>query len=494
MNSKTYCNPLSLPHFQQGQLSRHKNQTDWGWRDPANKGDFREMADPAVLWFQGKWWLFPSCGMIWHTDDFVNWEFAPIEPFDIGYAPAVCLFSAPDGEKWILLTACGSQFYRAQHPLGPWENLGPILNANGEKTHWDDPALFADDDGRLFCYHGLGPEGIFVVELDANAPQKWLGTSQNCFAFNPENRWEWAGDWNEDDSKSMTEGAWMTKHGGRYYLQYSGPGTEWKTYGIGCYVGSTPFGPWEYQTKNPILVGRRGDFVNGCGHGSLVQGPNDPNGEATWWYFYTILVRIEHAFERRIGMDAAGWDAQGNLFVAGPSQSPCFAPGTQSKPENGNQVAWKPLSVNKPCRASSYERGFEPQRAFDDEIRSWWEAAPGDEIPTLEVNLGREYQICASRICFADSGLNYQAGIVPAPYRYQIEVSDDGQNWRLAYKQSNNLVEKQIAYDTFEARATWARLRVLEWPKGMKMGVWQWTLWGENSDSPKKICAKNICF
>ena len=50
---------------------------------------------------------------------------------------------------------------------------------------------------------------------------------------------------NNDDEVTLapfTEGAYMTKHDGKYYLQYGAPGTEFKVYADGVYVSDNPAG------------------------------------------------------------------------------------------------------------------------------------------------------------------------------------------------------------------------------------------------------------
>ena len=44
------------------------------------------------------------------------------------------------------------------------------------------------------------------------------------------------------------EGAWMTKHNGKYYLQYGAPGTEFSGYADGVIVGNHPLGPFTPQS------------------------------------------------------------------------------------------------------------------------------------------------------------------------------------------------------------------------------------------------------
>ena len=47
------------------------------------------------------------------------------------------------------------------------------------------------------------------------------------------------------------EGAWMTKHDGRYYLQYAAPGTQYNIYNDGVCVSESPLGPFTACPNNP---------------------------------------------------------------------------------------------------------------------------------------------------------------------------------------------------------------------------------------------------
>ena len=50
----------------------------------------------------------------------------------------------------------------------------------------------------------------------------------------------------------------MTKHGGRYYLQYGAPGTEFNVYANGTYVSDKPLGPFKYaRLQSGRLQARR---------------------------------------------------------------------------------------------------------------------------------------------------------------------------------------------------------------------------------------------
>ncbi|HEY3418237.1 MAG TPA: hypothetical protein VGM23_15275, partial [Armatimonadota bacterium] len=151
---RTYCNPLPMPNYQRAH----------GCKRPYFAGPgYREMADPTVIRFQERWYLFPSAGMLWYSDNLIDWTFHPIEPFDPGFAPTV----VQKGE-YLYLSASwdGSAIWRACDPLGPWEVLGAqdhdpdgnptwLKNTRGEPVCWGDPCLFVDDDGTMYCYCNL---------------------------------------------------------------------------------------------------------------------------------------------------------------------------------------------------------------------------------------------------------------------------------------------------------------------------------------------------
>ena len=81
-----------------------------------------------------------------------------------------------------------------------------------------------------------------------------------------EHGWERFGMNNDDEVtlRPFTEGAYMTKHNGKYYFQYGAPGTEFKVYADGVYVSDSPLGPFTYQQHNPMSY-KPGGFVQGVG-------------------------------------------------------------------------------------------------------------------------------------------------------------------------------------------------------------------------------------
>lgn len=84
------------------------------------------------------------------------------------------------------------------------------------------------------------------------------------------------------------EGAWMTKHNGRYYLQYACPGTEFNIYADGVYVSDRPLGPFQPALNNPFSL-KPGGFMRGAGHGSTLQ-----DRDGAWWHTATMQISMNH--------------------------------------------------------------------------------------------------------------------------------------------------------------------------------------------------------
>lgn len=78
----TYCNPTPLPNYPIGIHCLEEGKWDY------LKDHFRETADPSVLYEDGVWYLYSSGGIMYFSEDFVNWKQHEIEPKGL-YAPTI---------------------------------------------------------------------------------------------------------------------------------------------------------------------------------------------------------------------------------------------------------------------------------------------------------------------------------------------------------------------------------------------------------------------
>lgn len=132
---------------------------------------------------------------------------------------------------------------------------------------------------------------------------------------------------------------------------------------------------------------------------------------------------------------------------------PQYAPGEGKAPLD-KSAGWMLLTYKKTAEASSTlvekPRGkytFETDRAFDEDIRTWWSAATGNAGEWLKVDMGKVCRLEAVQVNFADQGCT-QFGPLPDgdAYRYYLEVSVDGQAWTTAVDRKANQQDRTHDY------------------------------------------------
>ena len=257
-------------------------------------------------------------------------------------------------------------------------------------------------------------------------------------------------------------------------------------------------GPFTYSRRNPLLRKTTG-IVTGPGHGCVVKGP-----DGNWWAFYTIVLANPPG-GRRIGMDPVGFEADGTMFVRGPSETPQWAPGVVANPARDGDSGSVPLSVNK-LRAMNQRGGFSSQRpghegayAVDDSNGTWWEPLEDDAPPSLTVDLGsitqfeneQFFTVDSTRIEFlARGGFGAGAGTArsdAAPsgrttaFRYKIDVSSDGKSYSTVLNKSDNTVTRYTEFDEIPpVRCRYVRLTLTDWPRtgNSPLGVVEFTVFG----------------
>jgi hypothetical protein len=232
----------------------------------------------------------------------------------------------------------------------------------------------------------------------------------------------------------------MTKHGGRYYLQYGAPGTEYNVYANGVYTASDPFGPFTYAPYNPVAY-KPGGFVQGAGHGNTFQ---DIHGN--WWNTGTPWIGVNWNFERRIGLHPTGFDADGQMYV--DTRFGDFPHWLPTKPWQKSEelfTGWMLLSYRKAVTASSLDT-FPASNATDENPRTFWVAQQNRPGESLTLDLGREYDLRAIQVNYAD----YKSGLYGTDptvvTRFRLETSVDGQQWRSVADLSRETRDRPNAY------------------------------------------------
>lgn len=346
----------------------------------------REAADPSVVLFRDRFYLFASMsGGFWHSDDLAQWEFVPTPQLPVyDYAPDACVID----DRVVMCASRRSSpaaFYRTEDPLsGDWTEIP------GTRGFWD-PHLFQDDDGRVYLYQGCSSRTpIDTVEVDRSTFEP-LGDPIPVISSDISTRgWERRGEsydpttirdhpllkWRLGTGPYI-EGPWMTKHDDLYYLQYSAPGTRLNTYADGYYVAKSPLGPFEYAPSSPFSL-KPGGFITGAGHGSTFQ---DRHGN--WWHAASMRISVNDIFERRLGIFPAGFDADGTLFTCQEfADYPTRIPDGPADPRSliGHSML---LSYDTGVTASSSLDGHEPRLIANEDVRDWWvagSARPGEWV------------------------------------------------------------------------------------------------------------------
>ena len=471
------CNPLNVNYRYQFNA------------DPRLHGKLqicREAADPSMIRFRGRYYIFASMTLgVWVSDDLVHWENHRLKedlPF-YDYAPDVRVMG-----DWVYFCASSRENncdrWRTRDILnGPYEKL------EGSFPFWD-PNLFIDDDGRVYFYWGCSNiTPIWGVELDPvtmnpkgekkalveghpyEIGYERIGEDNSTFPASEEEieagyqafirRQGGSESQIPEDVRPLIrgmmsrrpyiEGAWMDKHDGRYYLQYAAPGTQYNCYSDGVYVGESPLGPFTLAKNNPYSY-KPGGFLPGAGHGSTME---DANG--SWWHTSTMRISMNHDFERRVGLWPAGFDADGELFCNQRyGDWPLAVSGLVQDPWRG--PAWMLLSAGKKVYASSFTPGHEPEKAVEENVQTWWQAASVDREEWLCVDLGSVFDIHAVQINFADDVID-----IPCPgeirpgsqaryieerdlkTQWKLEASSDGSSWFLLEDKSG--AETDLSHD-----------------------------------------------
>ncbi len=448
--------------FSQNDIKTICNPVDLSYRFCIDQPSRREAADPTIIWFKDRYWLFASkSGGYWYSNDLTEWVFIETNKIPVEeYAPTVVAiddtlyFLASSNEK--------STIYKTDNPLSDqWQVAVESL----EIPVWD-PDLFLDDDKRLYLYWGCSNKNpIYGVEIDYHHNFTFIGKPKELIFPNPsQNGWEVPGDYNTLKKQApWIEGAWMNKINGKYFLQYAGPGTEFKCYADAVYLSDNPLGPFVLQKHNPFSYRPEG-FIAGAGHGSTFK---DIYGN--YWHIATGTISVKHMFERRLVLFPVFLDDDYILYANTKfGDYPMILP--KKKVYNIDEVfanLWL-LSYKKNVAVSSFIDSLHPNNITDENIRTYWAAKTGDKGEYASIDLGVNCDVCAIQVNFAEHNTTLFGRTKGKYHRYIIEYSTDNKKWVTIIDKSQNNTDNTQNYLQLpnKINCRYIRIKNIEVPDG----------------------------
>ncbi len=441
----TICNPVDISYR-------------FGLEEPSR----REAADPTVVWFKDRYYLFASkSGGYWHSYDLKDWKLVETNHIPVeDYAPTAIAI----GDTLYFLASSNdlSTIYKSTNPLeGTWEVAVEKLQ---QPVY--DPAFFMDTDNNLYLYWGCSDQNpIYGVELDyrnhfafKSDPQELIHPNTSQYG------WEVPGENNSDTERHpWIEGAWMTKLQGRYYLQYACPGTESKSYADAVYVAASPLGPFELQLHNPLAAKPSG-FAAGVGHGSIIT---DRYGNL--WHWGTITISQKQIFERRLSLHPTFIDKDGTLYTNTKfGDYPMILPKKKIDAFEDLFPSWMLLSYNKKVEVSSSVDSLPANHITDEDIRTYWAAGSGGNQEYAKLDLGEIYDVYSVQINFAEHLTKLFGRKKHTFHQYVIEHSVDGDDWSMLIDQSGNQTDNTHIYTQLpqKVKCRFLKIRNISVPDG----------------------------
>ena len=453
---KTYCNPINIDYG----YTPIPNFSTWG--------KHRATADPVIVNYKGDYYLFSTNQWgYWWSSDMSNWNFVSrrfLRPWNNVYdelcAPAVGIV----GDTMLVFGSTYSKNFTLWMSTDPKKDTWKPLIDSVDIGGWD-PAFFTDDDGRFYMYNGSSNRWpLYGIELDRKTFQP-IGTRKEMFGLESwRYGWHRFGEYMDDTFlDGFIEGAWMTKHKGKYYFQYAGPGTEFSGYADGVAVGN---GPLDYvQNQSDPLSIKAGGFARGAGHGATFQ-----DNQSKYWHVSTIAIGVKNNFERRLGIWPAGFDNDGVMYCnTAFGDYPHYLPGDTVDHAKSRFTGWMLLNYKKPVMVSSVLGSlYNANNAVDESIKTYWSAASGDAGEWLQSDLGAISTVKAIQINYADQDAAFLGKTIGQRHRYKLYHSTDGKEWKLLVDKSAN--NQDVPHDYIEldsqVETRYIRLENISVPSG----------------------------
>ncbi len=473
---KTYCNPINIDYG----YTPIPNFAEWG--------KHRATADPVIVNYKGDFYLFSTNQWgYWWSNDMLNWKFISkkfLRPWNEGYdelcAPAVGIV----GDTMLIIGSTYTSKFTLWMSTDPKANNWKPLVDSFDIGGWD-PAFFTDDDGRFYMYNGSSNVyPLYGVELNRKT-FKPIGTRKEMYSLKTW-RYGWQRFGEHMDNTFLDpflEGAWLTKHNKKYYLQYGAPGTEFSGYADGVAVGNSPLGYFEEQS-DPLSM-KLGGFARGAGHGATFM-----DNYKNYWHVSTIMLSVKNNFERRLGIWPSGFDKDDVMWCnTAFGDYPHYLP-TATKNEYGNGFTnWFLLNYKKTIAVSSTLGAHNGNSANDEDLKTYWSAATGNKEEWIQTDLGKISTVHAVQINYADQDAEFLGKQTNIYHQYKLWYSIDGKKWNILVDKSENKTDVPHEYLELESsiKARFLKLENVHMPTG-KFAISGLRVFGNaNAEKPNAV-------
>ncbi|MEJ1199289.1 MULTISPECIES: glycoside hydrolase family 43 protein [unclassified Streptomyces] len=294
-------------------------------------------ADPDTEIYDGRYWVFPTTSKSYDeqtrldafsSTDMVNWTKHPdvLSTANISWAEYALWAPAPverNGKYYLYFAANDIQndsrlggigVAVADRPEGPYKDaIGrPLISQFHNGAQPIDQDVFIDDDGQAYMYYG-GWHHANVVKL--NPDMTSLGTFADGSTYK------------EITPDNYTEGSFMFKRNGRYYLMWSEGGWTGPDYSVSYAMSDSPTGPFRKIDK---VLAQDPAVARGSGHNSVVNVP----GTDVWYIVYHRRPLSEtDGNHRQLAYDRMFFNADGTIRRVQMQVRDNFA--------DGNALGWK---------------------------------------------------------------------------------------------------------------------------------------------------------
>ncbi|MGE5448821.1 MAG: family 43 glycosylhydrolase [Bacteroidales bacterium] len=463
VNAQTYCNPMNLDYrFSQNQPFR------------------REASDPTAVLYKDEYYLFATnAGGYWHSTDMVNWKLIQTADLPLeNFAPTAVVI----GDYLYFFTSLSNKIYRSNDPAnGNWE----IYNNSFALSMVSDFCVFADTDGRVYCYYGCtNNEGVMSRELDVNNKLNPIGVPKICVLKNTSGQgWKRVTDKYKKTSAPGVSGSWMNKYNGKFYYQFSEPDTEFDTYNEVVYVSDHPFGPFIYGAQNPFVSKPRG-FVSCAGKGSTFS---DKYGN--WWHITTLSSNDPQQVEPRLGLFPAAFDEEDNLVTYTDfGDYPILIPDHKYSDVNEIRPGWALLTYMKKAEVSTGYTKNTVDYAFDENMATFCSAQFINKDEWLCVDLRTLCTINAVQVNFVENKNEFAEPQNRYGHPYLIQYSTDKQTWKSLIDKSTSTDDLPHPFDVINTPVQARYIKIISQPVPEKsFAISGLRIFGKGSYSPPTV-------